>query len=141
MALSPTELTDLSGVLLPIALAETGPLAEGLVVADLEHRDGVLAGERLDQLDVVSFVAVLGQEAKYMLEMIKDEKNEPDDGVSSLKSSDGLVQSSGESVLEVALLEDFLNGGLDGETSGSDWSGGGGWGNFSFRHLVSSMTV
>jgi len=88
----------------------------------------VFSGEGLDQLDVVSFVAVLGQEA--------------DDGISSLKSSDGLVQTSGEGVLEVTLFEDFLDGSLDGETGGGDdWGSGGGWGNFSFRHLVSSMTV
>lgn len=66
----------------------------------------------------------------------------PDDGVSSLKGSDSLVQTSGEGVLEVTLLEDFLDSALDGETGGGgDWGSGGGWGNFSFRHLVSSMTV
>jgi hypothetical protein len=76
--------------------------------------------------------------------MIRIKRDLPDDGVASLKSSDGLVQTSGEGVLEVALLEDFLDGSLDGETGGNwgdDWGSGGGWGNFSFRHLVSSMTV
>ena len=66
---TPDKKSYLSGVLLPISLAETSPLAEGLVVTNLEHWDGVFSGKSLDELDVVSFVAVLGQEARGNVKM------------------------------------------------------------------------
>ena len=51
-----------------VDLAETGPLAEGLVVTDLEDWDLVLDAKGLDETDVVGLVAVLGEDAENYLE-------------------------------------------------------------------------
>lgn len=51
-----------------VDLAETGPLAEGLVVTDLEDWDLVLDAKGLDETDVVGLVAVLGEDAEDYLE-------------------------------------------------------------------------
>ena len=47
-----------------VDFAETGPLAQGLVVTNLQDWDLVLDAQGLDETHVVGLVAVLGQDAK-----------------------------------------------------------------------------
>ena len=58
---------DLAGVAVLVDLAESGPLAELLVVIHLEELDAVLRAKGLNELDVVLLVAVAGKHHKVCL--------------------------------------------------------------------------
>ena len=50
-----------------VDFAETGPLAQGLVVTNLQDWDLVLDAQGLDETHVVGLVAVLGQDADIII--------------------------------------------------------------------------
>merc|ERR1712128_263901 len=93
---------DLDGGAFTVDLAETGPLAQGLVVPHLQDWDLVL--------DAPGLVAVLGQDAA--------------DGITTRKSADGLVETACKTITVLGVLEGLLDGSLDGVALGCD---GGGW--------------
>jgi len=105
---------NLAGVSLLVELAETDELTELLVVGDLDEVDAVLIAETLNELGVVGLVAVLGQDAEEGLALVED--------------LDGLAKTLGHTVVENGLLEDLLEGILDGELT----AGGSGKSNISF---------
>ena len=56
---------DLAGGALLVVLAVAEPLAELGAVLDLDHGDVVGLGERVDELEVLGVVAVLGEHAAH----------------------------------------------------------------------------
>ena len=112
---------DLDSIAFAVNLAETRPLAQGLVVANLQDWDLVLDAQGLDESHVVGLVTVLGQDAA--------------DGITTLKSADGLVETAGKTIAMLGMLERLLDGALDRVTLGGD-GGWGGSGRFSIRHVV-----
>jgi len=111
---------DLDGGAFTVDFAETGPLAQGLVVTNLQDWDLVLDAQGLDETHVVGLVAVLGQDAA--------------DGITTLKSADGLVETASKTITVLGVLEGLLDGSLDGVALGCDGGGWDGSGRFSIRH-------
>lgn len=100
---------NLPGVALSVDLAETGPGSEGLGVRDLEEVDLVLVAESLNELDVLLLRAGLDEDTEV--------------GLSSVESLGALSETTGETVVDQRLLQDFLESVLDGHGT----LGGGSW--------------
>jgi hypothetical protein len=67
---------DLAGDALLVELAEASPLADELALRDADEGDATLGAEGLDELDVGSLVAVLGEDTE--------------DGLATVESSNSL---------------------------------------------------
>ena len=86
---------DLSGVAILIHLAETGPLAELLLVSDHDERNSLLLSQSLDKLLVGWLVAALAQENEL--------------GVSRLEGLGDLVKTSDNRASSASILQHFLD--------------------------------
>lgn len=97
----------LAGFALTVDLAETNPLAELLIVINLDQVDLMLSAEGLHQLDVHGLVAVGCKDAEMGLTLVE--------GLSSL------TDTTGEAIVDECGLQHFRESGVDiHHTSGSD---------------------
>lgn len=78
---------DLSGVAVPVDLAEPGPGAEDLWVGDLDEVDLVLGAEGLDELGVLGLGARLVEDAEV--------------GLALVESLGALAEASGQTVVDL----------------------------------------
>ena len=85
---------NLAGRSLLVDLAEAGPLAELLVVVNLEQVDAVLGAESLDELGVVLLVAVAGKDNKV--------------GLALVNGLDSLAKTTGKTVVNKGALQNLL---------------------------------
>lgn len=77
---------DLDGLALSVEASKSSPLAESLVVLDLDQRDGMLLAQRSDELGVGRLIARVGEHAQVRL--------------TAIQRLDGLVESARESIME-----------------------------------------
>jgi len=99
---------DLAGGALLVDLAQAAPLPELLVLGHGDERHVVLGAEGLDELLVVGLGAVTGEDAELRLALL--------DGPA------GLVEAAAEAIVGESLLEN----GLEGVVEGKGLLGGGG---------------
>jgi hypothetical protein len=101
-------LDNLAGLALLVKLGEANPLAELLALNTLDDADGVLLGKRLDKADVLSRVAVRGQDAKVSL--------------TTVQGLDALAETAGNAIVHKGLLEGGLQVGEQEHISMRDYT-------------------
>ena len=114
---------NLLGITVLVNLAQTSPLTQLLGIGDLDQGNAVLSAQGLDQADVLSLVAGLGEDAEL--------------GLAGFHRLDALAQTAGQAVGVQRGAQDLAQGIFhrDGRV-GSALRGGNFNYNISFRHLV-----
>jgi len=77
---------DLDGLALGVEARQASPLAQGLVVLNLDQGDVVLLAQRGDELGVRRLIARVGQHAQVRL--------------TAIQRLDGLMQAAGQAIVE-----------------------------------------
>ena len=97
----------LGDVLVLVILAHAQPFSQSFSLFDFNQGDLVLSGEALDDLDVVGFIAVLGEDNPLGSELFVFSFNGLADFVDTL-GKEGIVVSSLDNSLEGSFVIDDL---------------------------------
>jgi len=113
---------NLTGVTLTINLTETGPFTELLGIRNLDQVDVVLGTESFNELDVFRLGTRLTENSQMSL--------------TSVKSLDGFLQTTGKTIVNESTTEDFLKSIFNGHLTGGGLNG-----NFDFLSIDNFFVV